>query len=65
MIQLTDKRAFLLAGGQYGMTLREWYIGQALAGLLARPNRGLCSHAEEEAIKRVDRLLELLEKEAK
>ena len=50
---------------QDGMTLRQWYVGQALAGLMANPRTVTTSHkADAEAcIQAADAIIAELEKE--
>ena len=48
--------------GSSGMTLRQWYIGQALAGICANPNRShwKANGAAAEAIKIADSIMQIL-----
>ena len=48
--------------GSPGMTLRQWYIGQALMGICANPNRShwKANGAAAEAIKNADAVMQLL-----
>jgi hypothetical protein len=51
-----------MTSGYLGMTLREWYIGQALMGICANPNRShwKANGAAAEAIKLADAVMSLL-----
>lgn len=51
-----------MTSGYLGMTLREWYIGQALMGICANPNRShwKANGAAAEAIKVADAVMQLL-----
>jgi hypothetical protein len=53
--------------GSQGMSLRQWYIGQALAGLCANPVLAQYSISEVvgKAISRADALMTLLSDESK
>lgn len=48
--------------GSPGMSLRQWYIGQALAGICANPNRShwKANGAAAEAIKIADAVMQIL-----
>ena len=50
---------------QHGMTLREWYAGLAMQGLVQKDGIHALYKIHEEAVKQADALIEELEKEAK
>ena len=51
---------------QWGMTLRQWYAGQALAGLCAAPTIAAAplSEVAEDAVEIADMLIEALDSDA-
>jgi len=47
-----------LSGYEYGMTLRDWFAGQALAGLSARSGSTSWERMAEDCYRQADAMLE-------